>query len=117
MYPSTLRVHLKKKRTAKHLSNDAFAMVFCCCCLFFSDFFYTRICCGHSFELHRKFDAIQMGTCNICLSIEADKKYTGCDLNTKKLLDCGLIGVCAVIRSNTVCQNGSFPMTWFILCC
>ena len=33
---------------------------------------------------------------------EVDKKYTGCNLKTTELLDCALIGVCAVIRSNTV---------------
>ena len=33
---------------------------------------------------------------------EVDKKYTGCYLNTTELLDCALIGVYAVIRSNTV---------------
>ena len=31
-----------------------------------------------------------------------DKKYTGCNLKTTEFLDCALIGVCAVIRSNTV---------------
>ena len=34
---------------------------------------------------------------------EVDKKYTGCNLKT--LLDCALIGICAVIRSNTVVAN------------
>ena len=43
-----------------------------------------------------------MGTHNICLYKEADEKYTGCNLKTKKLVDCVLIGVCAVIRSNRV---------------
>ena len=38
----------------------------------------------------------------ICLYKEVDKKYTGCNLKTKKLLDSALIGVCAVIRLNTV---------------
>ena len=28
--------------------------------------------------------------------------YTGCNLKTTEFLDCALIGVCAVIRSNTV---------------
>ena len=46
--------------------------------------------------------AIQMGTHNICLYKEVDKKYTGYNLKTMELLDCALIGVCAVIRSNTV---------------
>ena len=43
-----------------------------------------------------------MGTHNICLYKEVDKKYTGYNLKTMELLDCVLIGVCAVIRSNTV---------------
>ena len=44
----------------------------------------------------------QMSTHNICLYKKVDKKYTGCNLKTTELLDCALIGVCAVIRSNTV---------------
>ena len=54
-----------------------------------------------------------MGTHNICLLsmqfkyafTEVDKKYTDCNLKTMELLDCALIGVCAVIRSNTVCHR------------
>ena len=34
--------------------------------------------------------------------IEVDKKYTGCNLKTIELLDYALIGVCVVIKSNTV---------------
>ena len=56
----------------------------------------------YSFELHRRVDAIQMGTHNICLFIEVDKNYTGYNLKSTELLDCALVGVCAVIRSNTV---------------
>ena len=41
-----------------------------------------------------------------CLYKEVDKKYTGCNLKTLGVLDCALIGVCAVIRSNTVCLKG-----------
>ena len=42
-----------------------------------------------------------MGTNNIC-DYEADKNYR---LYSEKyeMLDCALIGVCAVIRLNTVC--------------
>ena len=54
--------------------------------------------------MHRQVDAIQMGTHNICLYKEVDKKYTGYNLKTMELLDCALIGVCAVIRSNKVWQ-------------
>ena len=55
--------------------------------------------CGYSFELHRQVNAIQIGTHNICLYKEVDKKYTGCTLKTTELLDCALLGVhvCAVI--------------------
>ena len=69
---------------------------------FFSVLLYKSICCGYSFELHRQVDAIQMGTHSICLYTEVDKKYTGCNLKTTVLFDCALIGVCAVIRLNTV---------------
>ena len=70
----------------------------------FSDFLYKGICCGYSFELHRQVDAIQMSTHNISLCKEVNKRYTDCYLKTTKFLDCALIGVCAVIRSNTVCK-------------
>ena len=70
--------------------------------IFFSDFLYKSIYCGYSFELHRQVDASQMGTHNICLYTEVDKKYSGSNLKTTELLDYALIGVCAVIRVNTV---------------
>ena len=72
---------------------------------FFSNFIYKGICCGYSFELHRQVDAIQMSTHNICLYKEVKKKYTGYNLKTTEFLDCALIEVCAVIRSNTVYIN------------
>ena len=43
-----------------------------------------------------------MITNNLCFYKEADKRYTSCNLKNTKLLDCVLIRVCAVIRSNTV---------------
>ena len=43
-----------------------------------------------------------MTTHNICFYKEVDKKYTGCYLKTAELHICALIGLCAVIRSNTV---------------
>ena len=61
---------------------------------YFSDFPYKSICCGYSFELHRQVDAIQMGTHNICLYKEVNKRYTGCNLKATELLDCALRGVC-----------------------
>ena len=80
-------------RSANDLFDNAYAF-------FFSDFLYKSICCKFSFELHLQFDAIQIGTHNICLYKETDKMYTGCYLKTMKSLDCALIGYCAVIRLN-----------------
>ena len=71
-------------------------------CVLFSEFFFIKkktqknICCGYSFELH--------GTLHI-----SRKKYTGCNLKITELLECALVGVCAVIRSNTV--NMEIPRT------
>ena len=47
-------------------------------------------------------NAIQMSTHNTYLYKEVKKKYTGCNLKTTEFLDCVLIGVCVVIRSNMV---------------
>ena len=63
--------------------------------------FFIKTSCGYSFELLRQVNAIQMGTHNICL-YKVDKKFTSCNLKTAELLDCALIGVCAVIGPNTV---------------
>ena len=43
-----------------------------------------------------------MSTHNISLYKEVNIRYTDCHLKTTKFLDCALIGVCAVIRLNTV---------------
>ena len=74
--------------------------MFLCFC---SDFLYKTIYCGYSFELHRQADAIQMGTHNICLYKEVDKKYTGYNRKNTELLVCALIRVCAVTKLKTVC--------------
>ena len=71
---------------------------------FFSEFLHKSICCGYSFELHRQVDAIQMGTHGICLYTEVAKQYTSCNPKSTELLDCALIGVCAVIRSYSELQ-------------
>ena len=42
-----------------------------------------------------------MRTHNICLYKKVNKKYTGCN-KTMEFHECALIGVCAVIRLNTV---------------
>ena len=71
-------------------------------CFFLLQIFCIKTCCGYSFALHQQVHAIQMGTHNMCLYKGVDKKYTGCNPKTTELLDCALIGVCAVIRLNTV---------------
>ena len=45
-----------------------------------------------------------MRTHNICLYKKVNKKDTGCN-KTTEFHECALIGVCAVIRSNTVGVN------------
>ena len=80
----------------------------------FSDFLYKSICCGYSYKI-ASVDAMQMGTHNICLNKEVDKKYTGCNLKTMELLDCALIRVCAVIRSTTVLFFPLFICVTFII--
>ena len=109
MYLPTLRVHLKKKKKDQQRSHQMMLKRYFCG--LFSDFLYKSICCGHSFELHRQVDAIQMVNHNICLYKEVDKKHTGCNLKTMELLDCALIGICVVIRSNTVALVSSFDVS------
>ena len=77
-----------------------------------TDFLYKRICCGYPFELHRQVDAIQIGTHNICLYKNINKKYTGCNLTETGLHDCALIGVCAVIRSNMALKVSRYLRKW-----
>ena len=102
-----LRIHYKQ-RSEKDLFDDDY--------MIFSDFLYKGICCGCSFELHRQVNAIQMSTYNICLHIEVKKKYTGYNLNSTEFLDCALIGVCAVIRSNTVDLDRRMSMLLIFPC-
>ena len=68
----------------------------------------------YAFELHQQVDvdAIQMGTHNICLYKEVDKNYSSCNLKITELLDCALIGACAVIRLNKVAKysDGQFNL-------
>ena len=60
MYPPT-----KINRSANDLFNGAYTMF--CGFFFFPDFVSQSICCGYSFELHQKVNAVQMGTHSICL--------------------------------------------------
>ena len=95
MYPPTI----SETRSANDLFNGAYAMFF-----FFGFFFLIFFLKAYVVDtrLHQQVNAIQMGTHNICLYKEVDKKYKDCNLKTTELHACVLIGVCAVIRSNTV---------------
>ena len=46
-----------------------------------------------------------MRTHNICLYKKVNKKYTGCNLKTTEIHECAPIGICAVIRLNTVTRH------------
>ena len=61
---------------------------FVCVFVFLRNFLDKSICRGYP-----QVNAIQMGTHNICFNKEVDKKYTGCILKTKELVDCAFIGV------------------------
>ena len=70
---------------------------------FCSDFLYKSICCWYSFELPQLVEAIQMSTNNIPFCKEVDKStLVVISLKTTKSLDCVLIGICVVIRLNTI---------------
>ena len=91
-------MYLPKKSTLKRSAKDLFEYVYV---IFFLIFFMKTYVVGTHLSCIDK--SIQMGIHNICLYKEIDKKYTGCNLKTTKLLDCMLIGLCAVIRLNMVC--------------
>ena len=70
------------------------------CVFFFLIFFIKTYIVGTHLNC---IDAIQMGTHNICLYKEVDKKkYIGCKLKSTEFLACALTGACAVIRWNMV---------------
>ena len=87
----------------KVICNTIFNLINALCTLVFQiRKLLVSICCWYSFELPRLVEAIQMCTNNICLYEEVDKSNLGCNLKSKKLIDCGLTGLCMVIRSNMV---------------
>ena len=73
---------------------------------FFLIFFIKAYVVGTHLNCMTRVDAIQMRTHNICLYKKVNKKYTGCN-KTTDFHECALIGLCAVIRSNTVSLTGS----------
>ena len=83
MYLYLLRIHYKKD-----LFDDDYA-------IFFLIFFIKAYVVG------THLNCIDLSH-NICLYKKVNKMYTGCNLKTTEFHECVLIGVCAVIRSNTV---------------
>ena len=71
--PPVLRVHLKKKKGQRGTYLMMLMRCFFFVLVFFSDFLYKSICFGYSIELHRRIDAVQMGTHNIYLYKEVNK--------------------------------------------
>ena len=94
MFLPILRVHFKRKESASVSSNDAYAIFLCC--FFFVILFIKAYVVGTHLNCINKSMQFWVPT------TFAFKKYTGCNLKTIELLDCVLIGVCAVIRPNTV---------------
>ena len=95
MFLPILRVHLKEKRSAKDSSNDDYA-IFLCCFIFVIFFIKAYVLGIHLNCIDKSMQFKWVPT------IFAFKTYTGCNLKTTELLDCALMVVCAVIRSNTV---------------
>ena len=80
-YVYLLRIHYEKDQKTD-LFDDDYVIV--------SDFLYKGICCGHSFELHRQVDAIQMSTHNICFLKRSKEK-----LHWLQSEDYGISWMCA----------------------
>ena len=87
-----------KTRSINDVSNGVYAMFLC--------FFFFLF----SLWKHMLWVLIWIASTSWCNSNEypqhmhiQEVKNTGCNLKTMKLLVCALIGICAVIRPNTVC--------------
>ena len=81
-------VHLK--RSAKNLLDDVYAI------FFFLNFFIKAYVVGTYLNCIDKSMQFKW------VPTAYAKQYTSCNPKSTELLDCALIGVCAVIRSNTV---------------
>ena len=88
--PRSLKYALKT-RSANDLFNGVYVMFLCACFLLL--IFFMKALTNH---------CNSNGYPSIWLYKEVDKKYTGYNLKTMELLDCALVGVCAVIRSNMI---------------
>ena len=107
MYLPIRRVHLKNNKKHQQSTNQMMLMRYVCVCVcvcVFLIFFISEYVVGtHLNCILRCIDvgAIQMDLCYV-FTKEVDKKYTGCNPQTTESLNCALIGVFAVIRSNTI---------------
>ena len=95
--PTCTKVAILNK-TAKDSSNDAYAMfLYVCVFSFYLIFFIKAYVVGtHLNCIDKSMQFKWVPT--TCFYKEKDIKYTGCKRKTTKLLECALIGVCAVIR-------------------
>ena len=95
MYPPTKI----KTRLANDLLNGAYTIF--CVLLFFLIFFLKAYILG----THLNCIDISMQFKEVPTTCAFIKKYTIWNLKTTELLDCVLIGVCGIIRSNKVIQT------------
>ena len=83
-----------------------FVCVCVCVCVCFLVFFIRACVLGAHIKLHRQCNS--NGYPYIFPNKEVEEAYTGCNLKNMSLRDCAIIGVCAVIRSNTVFVHDYF---------
>ena len=97
MHPCILSVHVNKDQRRTYL------MTLMRCFLCVSPYFFIEeyVVGTHLNCIDKSIQFTWVPT--TCLHKEVEKKYTGCNLKTMELFDCVLLGVCAVIRWNTVC--------------
>ena len=98
MFQPTLRVHIKRKEISEGLINDAYAIFFVI--FLFVIFFIEAYVVGTDLNCIDKSMQFKWAPTTFGF-----KQSTGCNLKTTELLDCALIGICAVIRSTTVSED------------
>ena len=83
--------------------------MFLCVCVFFFFFFFffcfffvKKYVVGTHLNCIDKSMKFKWVHTTYAFIKEVDKKYTGCNLKTTELLDCVLIGVCALIRLTAI---------------
>ena len=101
MYLYLLRIHIK--RSEKDLFDDDYAI--------FLIFFIKAYVVGTHLNCIDKSMQFKWEPTTYAFIKKINKKYTGCN-KTTEFHECALIGVCAVIRSNTVGAFFSWCRKW-----